>query len=373
MQNAVLKQQKADLEAEKQKWNNDKDNLIQQMRTQQLEIASMAVRERQRLLRANRAARLENYRQQWWSDVDVQRISAAKHVLVRAARASKADYDETAAHYTAQSRNANGGAQKRIASAVGEANGFRAGELTDDSMAGRRGGRELTENLDGAFKSIHSYKRDMEMLTRDLVPGPEGEAVFASLGSPSSKKSMAQLEEAIRTDRDQINEKKNAAESRLREAEAQLDALTADDIAADLASSWADTVGAMAAEKRSTERKRKDLEDRIEKQLALDSETELQRAKAASTAAFQASEANSEATRAERQRQAEENSRRVEAALQEAEQQRLVPVRVKLTGFKMSQIRDREAFERAFAEKVRSTLDLDESQLRVLEISPGTG
>ena len=30
-------------------------------------------------------------------------------------------------------------------------------------------------------------------------------------------------------------------------------------------------------------------------------------------------------------------------------------------------------FEKAFAEKVRSTLDLDESQLRVLEISSGTG
>jgi len=141
----------------------------------------------------------------------------------------------------------------------------------------------------------------------------------------------------------------------------------------ELASGWADAVGTMADETRASQNRQKDLQVRIERQLALQADKDIQHARSASASAAAAAPAAVAAAEVERERAAADEKARVEAALREAEQQRLVPVRVKLSGFKMSQIKNKQAFEKAFAEKVRSTLDLDESQLRVLEISSGTG
>lgn len=196
--------------------------------------------------------------------------------------------------------------------------------------------------------------------------------MLGAFPSPAARNAAA-MENEFASERDKIEQAKTASEARLRDAEHQLDHLHAEDIGMELASGWADAVGTMADETRASQNRQKDLQVRIERQLALQADKDIQHARSASASAAAAAAAAVAAAEVERERAAADEKARVEAALREAEQQRLVPVRVKLSGFKMSQIKNKQAFEKAFAEKVRSTLDLDESQLRVLEISSGTG
>merc|ERR1712032_1445552 len=94
-----------------------------------------------------------------------------------------------------------------------------------------------------------------------------------------------------------------------------------------------------------------------------------QRAEVASVVASARAIAEAEAAAQENQRTEELEQARMEAALREAAQQRLVPVKIRVNGLKMSHIPDVEKFSQAFADKVRATLDLDESQLRIVGIS----
>merc|ERR1712216_458035 len=122
--------------------------------------------------------------------------------------------------------------------------------------------------------------------------------------SPAARNAAA-MENEFASERDKIEQAKTAPEARLRDAEHQLDHLHAEDIGMELASGWADAVGSMADEKRSSEHRRKDLQLRIERQLALQTDKDVQRAKTASASAAAAAAAAVAAAEVERERAAE--------------------------------------------------------------------
>ena len=46
---------------------------------------------------------------------------------------------------------------------------------------------DFEENLEASIKSIDAYKRAMQPLLKELVPGPEGEAVLGANSNSNSK------------------------------------------------------------------------------------------------------------------------------------------------------------------------------------------
>ncbi|CAK0870151.1 unnamed protein product [Prorocentrum cordatum] len=140
-------------------------------------------------------------------------------------------------------------------------------------------------------------------------------------------------------------------------AEAQLDAMASEDFAADFAARWSEGLRLAEGEARAGGRRQLELQAKVGGHLSLAADAQRRHADlaAARAKAAGAAAAAAEAAGEEQRRAAEEADRaRVEAALREAEQQRLVPVKVKVQGLRMSRISDIQQFGQNFANSVQA-------------------
>jgi len=366
MHEALQRQQQAKLASEHEQWQKDRVELVEKFREKQLMIAIDSAYQREHLLAANRQARVAMYQSQFFSEVDVQRINTAKHLCMRTARIISQRIDEDAADAVGRVRDGLSRSQQRLEQADAMAAITSGGQYGVTEAASN----ELKVELDKSLGEITKYKGHMDTLIHELAPDIADELLRQTSASAAT---VTKIGHQLRTERQRMEDARSAAAERVHEAERRLDKLTGDDIGVEVASRWATKVNALAEDKRLAEKRRKEMQARIEGRLNADAEADFRRAQAASASGAVAAAAAAAAAEVERARAAEDERVRVEAALREAEQQRLVPVRLKLPGVKMSHIPDKEAFEKMFAEKVRATLDLDESQLRIIEISSGTG
>merc|ERR1712151_1238748 len=104
MSEAARRQREGENEDERERWEQERNILIESMQVKQLRIAAAALTDRQRLLRKNQDARAAAYRAQWWSENDVQRLASARALNTRRAKWLKVKDDDIAAHHISDVR-----------------------------------------------------------------------------------------------------------------------------------------------------------------------------------------------------------------------------------------------------------------------------
>eukprot|EP00933_Yihiella_yeosuensis_P001645 TRINITY_DN10275_c0_g1_i4.p1 TRINITY_DN10275_c0_g1~~TRINITY_DN10275_c0_g1_i4.p1 ORF type:complete len:667 (-),score=161.07 TRINITY_DN10275_c0_g1_i4:40-2040(-) len=357
--------------AQEQRWASERETLVWRMRTGQLQMAAAALHERQELLSRTRSARLEAFQAQWFSEADVTRAGVVKQLIIRRTRTEMSKNEHLSAHAIGQVREWLFRCRERIGAGSGK-----------DPAAVRSAISTAEQNIkkefDKALDSVGQHKQRVEVLMERLCPDHSKDLASRPL-SGGANIAPAVVEKGLAVERELAESARLAAAERLREAEKQLDDLAEEDISADFAMRWSEKVSTAAREARATQKKMRALQEEADEKTSKDvaAHRRLAEAARAESAASAARSLQADASSALRRKQdeeaAEKEKARIQEALQEAEKHRLVPVKVKVAGLRISHIKDVDKFSKAFGEQVRNSLQLDESEFKVKGISGGTG
>eukprot|EP00927_Polykrikos_kofoidii_P020721 TRINITY_DN19867_c0_g1_i2.p1 TRINITY_DN19867_c0_g1~~TRINITY_DN19867_c0_g1_i2.p1 ORF type:complete len:1233 (+),score=336.31 TRINITY_DN19867_c0_g1_i2:196-3894(+) len=335
------------LDDEKDRWQAERDKLKEEMRNRQLLVAAKALEDRERLLKAAQEARVEAYRMLTKREAqDIVKVDAVRKLLLRYARTVVPRLQEDAARAVAKLRAGHMNSQKKV--------------------VGQEADPKLMSEFKGGIRDIQDYEQNMLMALRRIDPTAHG-SELEMLTQTALDKATAGNEDVLKGDLKAIEVARQGTAQRLRQAEENLDALLGDDLAADFTARWAQQVLSVADDSRrvAVEKEAQALDLKRDKLANMDPpQVDLNAAASSRVPAAVASfTANSAAAPAIE----------VKAALAQADGQRLVPVKLRIPGLKKKQMGDQEQFRKAFADKMRATLDLDENQFRFIEKSGGTG
>mmetsp|Transcript_18606 Transcript_18606/g.41490 ORF Transcript_18606/g.41490 Transcript_18606/m.41490 type:complete len:581 (-) Transcript_18606:14-1756(-) len=336
--------------------------VVERLRHQQLDLAVAAVLERQSLLRANAEARRDMYSNLWWTEADVHRLNAAKQCVAARAAALTQAADEEAAEAVGTLREQLYLARQEMPIPDPDA------APEEDSTAASASALQA-EFMD-ALQAVSAFRQSTEERSIRLA-GEAGIAPKQSSSILTQAQAHDEAKEGLKAEQARIEAARESAARRIRLAEAELDRLGEEsgEIGHDLAARWSQQLGADARDAKSAEARRLAMLMSVEDQLATDASFDLMQSASAAKNVAAAVRAKAE----DNHKLAIEEQQRVAAALQEAEEHRLVPVRLRIPGLRLSQIQDVKAFEHMVAKNLRAVLDLDDSQLRVIEINEASG
>jgi len=356
LQEKTIIQRKAELDAERVHGEQERTALMEKMRAKQLEIAAAAVTDRLQLLQKNRLAQRRALGVQRWSEADQRRAERAKELCTRRARWLAPKTVEQLAGEVRQLKNGLRLARQRLrvdANQSGSSIQEIGQALTKEFMSGMDLVSERSRSLDSLLRGLSNEHCGLNLQEGDSDVAPS-------------------LTAEMHTDRATAEKARREAAQRLYDAESKLDALNGPDISADIAERFKGQVQSARGETRQREHDYRRVNAMITQELMAHREKDEKLARAALVhrEALQAQDAKE----AEQRLAAEhEEKARKASALREAEQQRLVPVKIKIPGLRKAHIADIDQFEQVFKEKMCASLQLDESQLRLLRITGGTG
>eukprot|EP00929_Paragymnodinium_shiwhaense_P090696 TRINITY_DN50847_c0_g2_i1.p1 TRINITY_DN50847_c0_g2~~TRINITY_DN50847_c0_g2_i1.p1 ORF type:complete len:1056 (-),score=459.90 TRINITY_DN50847_c0_g2_i1:257-3424(-) len=340
-----------DLSGEELRWRGEQARLVEGKRSRQLLIAARALQDRERLKHASQAARYQTLRTQEKGDLnDQRRLETIQKLLARYAACAAPWLQDDATRATAHLRSGLQRAQER---------------------ASKAGDAQLVSEFKAGLKEIREYEEVLGGVLRKMDPKLEGGSV-EGLRPQNMAPSLSRAEQRLKEDSQTLSSARQAASRRLQEAESKLDAIVSDEMAGDFAARWAQQVKTIANDNRNANRARHEFTVRVEGQMlaAIDKEVRVKKEQLAEAQADAAMRAAAEA--AEREQAGREAAAAAAAAssggqdaMSEVDKQKLVPVKLRIPGLKKGQIPDVSMFRKAFAEQVRATLDLEESQLRM--------
>lgn len=358
------------LQAERQHFVEERDRLRNKLRGEELVIETRKLKDELIRLRRVRPMRRDAQQVLWWTEEDMNHVIAGKQLLMR--RAAGADSK----------------AEGMCAFAIGTARDwlFRCREMmesqsfapTGTSMANataltEQGETKLKAHFAKAVETVGRFKSHAKTLVDTMLP--EDRSHQAERLQPRPEK----VEKGLEIEREMAKGAREAVTTRLRDAEAKLDRLAEDDLAADFLTRWTEQISAVSLTGMQTQRRTKELSGRIETALRKEAakyRTVAQAAyadiaadRAAEAAIKRADEAQQrqEAREAARQKDLDQAARR-EKDKKTKEGEKMVPVKLRMSGLKSTAIDDKAKFGQFAEQKLAKALDLKESQVRVTGI-----
>lgn len=358
------------LQAERQHFVEERDRLRNKLRGEELVIETRKLKDELIRLRRVRPMRRDAQQVLWWTEEDMNHVIAGKQLLMR--RAAGADSK----------------AEGMCAFAIGTARDwlFRCREMmesqsfapTGTSMANATALTEQSEtklkaHFAKAVETVGRFKSHAKTLVETMLP--EDRSHQAERLQPRPEK----VEKGLEIEREMAKGAREAVTTRLRDAEAKLDRLAEDDLAADFLTRWTEQISAVSLKGMQTQRRTKELSGRIENALRKEAakyRTVAQAAyadiaadRAAEAAIKRADEAQQrqEAHEVARQKDLDQAARR-EKDKKTKEGEKMVPVKLRMSGLKSTAIDDKAKFGQFAEQKLAKALDLKESQVRVTGI-----
>eukprot|EP00913_Durusdinium_trenchii_P014126 g13259.t1 len=314
----------------------------------------------------------------WWTEEDVNHVIAGKQLVIRRAGGATSKTEAMCALAIGTARDWLFRSRELIESKSFAPNGSSiSGAATKAEQSevkltlSRVGEAKLhfakTAETIGHFKA--AQQRSMEQLSPD------------STRSPTSRlPRVEQIQQGLGIELEMAKGARDAVTERLRDAEAKLDQLAEEeplfavgsweeDLAADFLTRWSEQISAVSLKGMQTQRQTKEPINRIEGALRKEASKYRSVAQAAyaDIAADRAAEtALKRAEEAQKRQEAREAARKKD--VQEAEQQKMVPVKLRMSGLRSTAIDDKGKFGQVAEQKLAKALNLKESQVRVTGI-----
>ncbi|CAE7620513.1 unnamed protein product [Symbiodinium sp. CCMP2456] len=352
----------AALHAEKEKLFHERYKLRTRSMGEQLVLEARKLKDELLRHRRIRPLRVEAVKVLWRTQEDLNRILCGKQLLQRRSNGATLQSENLCAFAIGSVREWLFRSREWI-----EASSFAPGGKTIETASdlAQRSEPQLKAQLTEAMGTIASFKARAKALAsrmhleqKAITPRSEPRPVVA---------------EGLSIESEQAEGVRRAVAARLQDAEAKLDKLAEEDLSVDFLMRWSEQISAVGLKGMQTQRHSKELSERIEAAL----KTEATRYRSVAQAAYaeiaadreadeslkRAHEARKreEAREAKRKQELDEKIRREqEKALREKE--KLVPLKLRMTGLRADTIEDKVKFGHLAEQKVAKALDLKGSQ-----------
>ncbi|CAK9112908.1 unnamed protein product [Durusdinium trenchii] len=363
------KEHQAILQSERDRFAQERYRLRTKLMGEELAIETRKLKDELIRLRRVRPMRKNAQKVLWWTEEDVNHVIAGKQLVIRRAGGATSKTEAMCALAIGTARDWLFRSRELIESKSFAPNGSSisgaATKAEQSEVKLKLHFAKTTETI-GHFKA--AQQRSMEQLSPD------------STRSPTSRlPRVEQIQQGLGIELEMAKGARDAVTERLRDAEAKLDQLAEEDLAADFLTRWSEQISAVSLKGMQTQRQTKDLAERIEgalrkeaskyRSVAQAAYADIAADRAAETALKRAEEAQKrqEAREAARKKDVQEAVRR-EQDKKTKEQQKMVPVKLRMSGLRSTAIDDKGKFGQVAEQKLAKALNLKESQVRVTGI-----
>ncbi|CAJ1357032.1 unnamed protein product [Effrenium voratum] len=366
------KEHQAALLAERERFAKERYKLRSKLMGEQLVIETRKLKDELIRLKRLRPMRKEALKVLWWTEEDVNRVAGGKQLLIRRASGASSKSENMCAFAIGTARDWLFRSRELI-----EARSFAPSGKTIDGAAAMAGEREtkLKAQFSAAVDSVGKFKARMKLLSERMLPDESSRSKVERRLEPQPESVAA----GLTVERELAKGVRDAVAERLRDAEAKLDKLAEEDLAVDFLTRWSEQISAVGLKGMQTQRQSKDLAERIEDALRKEASKYRKTAQAAyaeiaaDRAAEEATKKAEEAHKREAVREAARKKGLEEAVRREQdkvtqEKEKMVPVKLKVSGLRSSAIDDKAKFGQLAEQKVAKALALSNAQVRVTGI-----
>jgi len=356
------------LQAERQQFAEERDRLRNKLRGEELQIEARKLKDELIRLRRVRPMRKDAQQVLWWTEEDMQHVIAGKQLLIRRAAGAASKSEGMCALAIGTARDWLFRCRDMMESKSFAPSGT---SMANAAAMAEQGETMLKGQFTKAVETIGRFKSHAKLLVETMAPEERSHA--------EQRPRLEKVEKGLEIEREMAKGAREAVTARLRDAEAKLDRLAEDDIAADFLTRWTEQISAVSLKGMQTQRRTKELSGRIETALRKEAAKYRTVAQAAyaDIAADRAAEAamkreeeaqqRQDAREAARRKELDQSVRR-EQDKKTKEGEKMVPVKLRVSGLRSTAIDDKVKFGQFAEQKVAKALDLTESQVRVTGI-----
>ncbi|CAE7629420.1 unnamed protein product [Symbiodinium pilosum] len=360
----------AALRAEREKLSQEQYKLRTRYMGEQLVLEARKLKDELLRHKRVRPLRAEAVKVLWRTQDDLNRIMTGKQLMLRRSNGAALQSENVCAFAIGSVREWVFRSREWI-----EASSFAPDgkSIETASSLAQRSEPQLKAQLTEAMETISSFKARAKALASRMLPEGQGAS------TPRSEPQTWKVAEGLSIENEQAQGVRQAVAARLQDAEAKLDKLAEEDLGVDFLMRWSEQISAVGLKGMQTQRQSKELSERIEAALKTEATKYRNLAQAAYAEVAADREADEtlhraresrkreEAREAKRKQELEEKIRREqEKALKEKE--KLVPLKLRVTGLRPGTIEDKVKFGHLAEQKVAKALDLKDSQVRVTGI-----